>query len=87
MRPLLVVALLLALLVLLGSLLGGLLLLLVLLLALVSCQGLLKNLEDFLVGDLLVRLELAQVQSRGATKLGDTILGDGLKEVSLDVVL
>lgn len=62
------------------SLLGGLLLLglaLALLLASVSGKGLLEDLEDLFVGDLLVTLVLADVQRRGATKLGDTVLGDG----------
>lgn len=77
MKSLLIIALLLALLVLLGSLLGRLLLLLVGLLALVLGQGQLKNLEDLLILNLLVRLELAQVNSRRSTKLGDTVLGNG----------
>jgi hypothetical protein len=38
---------------------------------------LLQNLENLLVGDLLVRLDLAQVKSRGASQLGDAVLGDG----------
>lgn len=61
-----------------SSLLGRLLLLLALaLLSRVSGQGLLQNLENLLVGDLLVRLDLAQVKSRGASQLGDAVLGDG----------
>lgn len=55
---------------------------LLLLLALVLGQWLLKNLQDLLVGDLLVRLELGQVPGRGATELGDTVLGDCYKRVS-----
>lgn len=50
---------------------------LLLLLALILGQGLLKNLQDLLIGDFLVRLELGQVPDSGATKLGNTILGDG----------
>lgn len=61
-----------------GSLLGGLLLLaLALLLARVPGQGLLKDLENLLIRDLLVRLELAHVERRGPTELGDAVLGDG----------
>lgn len=79
-RRLLVVAVLLILTLLLGgSLLGGLLLLLVLALALpgVPGQRLLKDLEDLLVGDLVVRLVLADVQRRGTAQLGDAVLGNG----------
>lgn len=62
---------------LLAGLLGRLLLLLVLALASVSRQRLLQNFENLLVLNLLVRLELAQVQGRRSTKLGDAVLGDG----------
>lgn len=62
---------------LLAGLLGRLLLLLVLALASVSRQRLLQNFENLLVFNLLVRLELAQVQGRRSTKLGDAVLGDG----------
>jgi len=58
------------------SLLGGALLLLVLVLRLLG-KRLLKDLEDLLVGDLLVGLELAKVRSRRSTETGDTVLGDG----------
>lgn len=60
------------------GLLGRLLLLaLALLLASVAGQGLLENLENLLVGNLLVRLDLAEVQLRGATELGQAVLGEG----------
>lgn len=62
-----------------SGLFGGLLLLrlaLALLLACVSGKGLLEDLEDLLIGDLLVALVLADVQGRGTTKLGNTVLGD-----------
>lgn len=53
------------------GLLGSLLLLaLALLLARVAGQGQLKNFENLVVGDLLVRLHLADVQGTGATKFG-----------------
>jgi hypothetical protein len=56
--------------------LGSGLLLLVLVLRLLG-NGLLKNLKNLLVGDLLVGLELGKVRSRGSTQTGDTVLGDG----------
>ena len=59
-------------------LLGGLLLGLALLLASVSGHGLFQDLKDFLVLNLLVGLVLLEVQSRRATKLGNTVLGNGL---------
>lgn len=59
------------------ALLLGLLLGLALLLARVSGGGLLQNLENLLVLNLLVRLVLLQVQGRGRTQLGDAVLGDG----------
>lgn len=56
---------------------GGLLLLvLVLLVTSGTGKGLLKDLEDLLVLDLLVGLVLLQVNV-GSGKLGDTVLGDG----------
>lgn len=63
-QPLLVIALLLG-------------LLLLVLLASVPRQGLLKNLEDLLVRNLLVSLVLANIKGRGRGKLGQTVLGDG----------
>lgn len=66
------------------GLLGSLLLLaLALLLARVAGQGLLKNFENLVIGDLLVRLHLADVQRTGATKLGEAVLGDGYTDVSV----
>lgn len=61
----------------LALLLSGLLLGLALLLARVSGDGLLQDLENLLVLDLLVRLVLLQVQGRGSTQLGNAVLGDG----------
>lgn len=58
------------------SLLSGALLLLVLVLGLLG-KRLLKNLQNLLVGDLLVGLELGEVRSRRSTETGDTVLGDG----------
>lgn len=58
------------------SLLSSALLLLVLVLGLLS-KRLLKDLENLLVGDLLVGLELGKVRSRRSTQTGDTVLGDG----------
>jgi hypothetical protein len=58
------------------GLLGGGLLLLVLVLRLLG-KRLLKDLENLLVGDLLVGLELGKIRSRGSTETGDTVLGDG----------
>lgn len=58
------------------SLLGAGLLLLVLVLRVLS-KRLLKNLQDLLVGDLLVGLELGKVRSGGCTQAADTVLGDG----------
>lgn len=55
----------------------GLLLWLLLLVTGVARQGLLQDLEDLLVLDFLVCLVLAQVQGRGSSQLGDTVLGDG----------
>lgn len=47
-----------------------------LLLALVLGEGLLKDLEDLLVLDLVVGLELGQIPSGRSSQLGDTVLGD-----------
>lgn len=59
-------------------LLGWLLLFaLVLLVTRVPGQGLLENLEDLLVLDLLVRLVLADVKGRRATEPREAVLGDG----------
>lgn len=58
----------------------GLLLLVLVLLARVAGQGLLKNLEDLLIHNLLVRLHLGEVQSRGSTNLGEAVLGDGYNQ-------
>lgn len=41
------------------------------------CDGLLEDLEDLLVGDLLVGLVLGHVKSWGGSKLLDAVLGDG----------
>lgn len=57
-------------------LLGSLLLRLALLLTSVSGNGLLQDLENLLVLDLLVGLVLLKVQRGRATQLGDTILGN-----------
>ena len=59
------------------SFLGWLLLLLVLGLCLFG-QRLLQNLEDFLIGDLLVRLELGQIRGRWCGDLLKTIFRDSL---------
>lgn len=56
---------------------GLLLLVLVLLVTGGAGQGLLKNLEDLLVLELLVGLDLLKVDGAGGGKLGDTVLGDG----------
>lgn len=57
--------------------LGGLLLALALLVSGGAGKGLLEDLEDFLVLDLLVRLELLEVNGVGGSELGETVLGDG----------
>jgi hypothetical protein len=63
---------------LLGTLgLGGLLLALALLVSGGASKGLLEDLEDLLVLDLLVRLELLEVNGVGGSELGQTVLGDG----------
>jgi hypothetical protein len=61
----------------LALLLGGLLLGLGLLLASVSGQRLLQNLENLLILNLLVGLVLLEIQGRGGTQLGNTVLGNG----------
>lgn len=57
----------------------GLLLVLVLLVTGGTGQGLLKDLEDLLILDLLVALVLLEVDSAGSGELGDTVLGDGYR--------
>jgi hypothetical protein len=59
-----------------SSLLGGLLLLLLVLLGGGLANGLLKDLQDLLVLNLLVRLDLLEVQSRGLSQTLDAVLGD-----------
>lgn len=61
----------------LALLLGGLLLGLGLLLASVSGQRLLQNLENLLILNLLVGLVPLEIQGRGGTQLGNTVLGNG----------
>lgn len=74
-----------ALLLALGSLLsssvslGRLLLGLRLLLSGIPGQGLLQDLENLFVGNLLVSLVLAEVELRGTAQLGDAVLGDGCR--------
>ena len=41
------------------------------------CDGLLEDLEDLLVGDLLVGLVLGHVKGWRSSKLLDAVLGDG----------
>lgn len=66
------------------SLLSRLLLLLVLVLGLALLgQRLLQDLEDLLVGDLLVALDLAQVGRRRRRDLLETVLGDGCRGMVL----
>lgn len=61
---------------------GGLLLLaLVLLVTGRAGKGLLEDLEDLLILDLLVALVQLQVDSVGSGKLGETVLGDGCEEM------
>lgn len=68
-----------AVLLLLTVLLGGLLLrlLLLVLLANIARERLLENLQHLLVGDLLISLVLAHIQSRWASELLNAVLGDG----------
>lgn len=67
-----------------AGLLGSLLLLaLALLLASVAGKGLLEDLEDLGVLNLLVRLNLGEVKGGGATKLGETVLGDGCEVLAV----
>lgn len=40
-------------------------------------KGLLEDLEDLLILDLLVGLVLGGIELSGGSKLGDTVLGDG----------
>jgi hypothetical protein len=61
---------------------GGLLLLaLVLLVTGRTGKGLLEDLEDLLILDLLVALVQLQVDGVGGGKLGETVLGDGYREM------
>lgn len=61
-----------------NPLLGGLLLVLVLVLvASGASKGLLEDLKDLLILDLLIRLNLLEIGSGGGGELGDTILGNG----------
>lgn len=61
---------------------GGLLLLaLVLLVTGRTGKGLLEDLEDLLILDLLVALVQLQVDGVRGGKLGETVLGDGCREV------
>lgn len=61
---------------------GGLLLLaLVLLVTGRTGKGLLEDLEDLLILDLLVALVQLQVDSVRGGKLGETVLGDGCGEI------
>lgn len=55
----------------------GLLLVLVLLVAGGAGKGLLKDLEDLFILDLLFRLVLLGVNGVGGGQLGQTVLGDG----------
>ena len=66
------------------GLLGGLLLrlLLLVLLACVAAERLLKDLQNLLIGDLLVSLVLAHIKLWRRAKLGDAVLGDGYSDVS-----
>jgi hypothetical protein len=57
----------------------GLLLALVLLVASRAGKGLLKDLEDLLILELLVRLDLLEIHRLGSSELGETVLGDGCK--------
>lgn len=59
---------------------GGLLLLaLVLLVAGRAGQGLLQDLQDLLILNLLVGLELGEIGGVGRSKLGDAVLGNGYR--------
>jgi hypothetical protein len=60
-----------------GGGLGGLLLALVLLVAGRAGKGLLENLEDLRILDLLVRLDLLDIDGLGGSELGEAVLGDG----------
>lgn len=56
---------------------GLLLLVLVLLVAGRAGQGLLEDLQDLFILDLLIALELLQVNGAGSGKLSETVLSDG----------
>lgn len=55
----------------------GLLLALVLLVTSRAGKGLLENLEDLLILELLVRLDLLDIDGLGSSELGETVLGNG----------
>lgn len=55
----------------------GLLLALVLLVTGRAGKGLLEDLEDLLILDLLVGLNLLKIDGLGSSELGETVLGDG----------
>ena len=57
--------------------LGGLLLALALLGSGGAGKGLLEDLEDLLILELLVGLDLLEVNGGSGSKLGETVLGDG----------
>lgn len=59
--------------------LGGLLLALALLVSGGAGNGLLEDLEDLLILNLLVRLDFLEVNGVGSSELGETVLGDGWK--------
>ena len=64
---------------------GGLLLLvLVLLVAGRLVKRAAEDLEDLLVLNLLVRLELAEIGIGGGGELGDAVLGDGWRKISVN---
>lgn len=58
----------------------GLLLALVLLVTSRAGKGLLEDLENLLIFDLLVGLDLLEINGLGSGKLGETVLGDGYKK-------
>lgn len=61
----------------------GLLLALVLFVTGRASKGLLENLENLLILELLVRLDLLEIDGLGSSELGETVLGDGWGGVSL----
>lgn len=48
-------------------------------------QGLLQDLQDLLILDLLVGLELREIRGVWRSKTGDPVLGDGCKTWSITV--